>query len=73
MKIKEIISQHRRDFRAVYECEHCKYEHKDTGYDDFNFHKHVIPSMKCPKCNKTATTKPEDTNIHPRHPEGFQI
>lgn len=33
MKIKEITSQHRRDFYAVYECEHCGDETTGYGYD----------------------------------------
>jgi transcription elongation factor Elf1 len=55
MKIKKITSQHRRDFQAVYECEHCGHEHSAYGYDDANFHNNVIPTMKCDKCGKTAT------------------
>jgi len=55
MKIKEIIYQHRRDFRAIYVCEHCGNEYEDYGYDDDNFHKEVIPTMKGPKCQKTAS------------------
>ena len=54
MKIKEITSQHRRDFYAIYECEHCGHTYKGSGYDDTNFHVNVIPKMKCPKCGKTA-------------------
>jgi len=55
MKIKEIKSQMRRDFIAVYECEHCSFEREGSGYDDANFHQNVIPAMKCPKCGKTAS------------------
>ena len=54
MKIREITSQHRRDFSAVYECEHCGHTHKSYGYDDANFHNNVIPAMRCPSCDKTA-------------------
>ena len=54
MKIKKILSQHRRDFDAIYECEHCGHEHTGMGYDDQHFHKNVIPDMKCPVCEKTA-------------------
>lgn len=54
MKIKQIISQTRRDFHAVYVCEHCEHEMESYGYDDTNFHQNVIPNMVCPKCNKTA-------------------
>lgn len=54
MKIKTIKSQHRRDFTAVYECEHCGYTHEGSGYDDSYFHTQVIPDMKCAECGKTA-------------------
>lgn len=54
MRIKEIKSQHRRDFRAIYECEGCGETKEDRGYDDAYFHNNVIPSMRCPKCNKTS-------------------
>ena len=54
MRIKRILSQHRRDFRAIYECEHCGHEEEGYGYDDSNFHDKVIPSWKCPKCGKAA-------------------
>ena len=54
MKIKEIESQHRRDFYAIYECEHCGHTERMSGYDDDHFHRNVIPNMKCNKCGKTA-------------------
>lgn len=54
MKIKNIISQHRRDFKAIYKCEHCGHEREGVGYDDSNFHKNVIPDMACKKCGKKA-------------------
>ena len=54
MRIKEIVSQHRRDFRAIYECEHCNDSHEGSGYDDANFHKNVVPNMVCEKCQKKA-------------------
>ncbi len=57
MKIKEIKSQYRRDFRAIYKCEHCGHTEEGHGYDDSHFHQHVIPNMKCPECGKKA---PED-------------
>ena len=54
MKIKKMINQHRRDFRADYECEGCgKVEKDKSGYDDRNFHDNVIPSMKCKVCCKS--------------------
>jgi len=54
MRIKEIISQYRRDFRAIYECEHCGDTYESSGYDDAFFHNEVVPTMKCKKCSKTA-------------------
>jgi ribosomal protein L37AE/L43A len=54
MKIQTIESQHRRDFVAIYECEHCGHTHKASGYDDAYFHHKVIPVMECGKCGKTA-------------------
>jgi len=52
MKIKTITSQSRRDFQAVYECEHCGATENGYGYDDDNFHQNVIPKMTCSKCGK---------------------
>jgi len=68
MKINRIVSQHRRDFTAIYECEHCKFKHTAGGYDDSHFHTNVIPSMKCDECGKCSpdeyrplTTKYDDS------------
>lgn len=72
MRIKEILSQHRRDFRAIYECEHCGKEVKGSGYDDRNFHDNVIPKMECKECGKTA----DQSKYRPlatKYPEGYQI
>lgn len=71
MKIKTILEQHRRDFTAIYECEHCGKEMKWTGYDDRNFHDNVIPTMECKECGKVA-----DENyraLTTKYPEGYQI
>lgn len=71
MKIKRITWQNRRDFSAIYECEHCGSEQKGGGYDDANFHQNVIPKLKCDKCGKTV-----DENYRPlatKYPEGFQV
>jgi len=54
MKIVEIVNQSRRDFWAIYECEHCGHRERRSGYDDDNFHCNVIPQMKCKECGKTA-------------------
>lgn len=52
MKIKEFLSQNRRDFRAIFECEHCgrilnTKKEKDRGYcevchDRYNEEMHAI-------------------------------
>jgi len=54
MKIKIILNQSRRDFTAIYGCEHCGAEQRGSGYDDDNFHQNVIPNMQCKACDKTA-------------------
>ena len=64
MKIKKMLSRHRRDFTATLECEHCGAEDALTsGYDDDNYHRNVIPKFTCPKCGKKAdgTYKPQET------------
>jgi predicted RNA-binding Zn-ribbon protein involved in translation (DUF1610 family) len=63
MFIKEIISQFRRDFHAIYKCEHCGCEVEKPGYDDDYFHNHVVPNMSCPECGKIAGSdyKPRNT------------
>ena len=53
MKIKEVKSQHRRDFTAIYECENCGTTEEKGGYDDRNFHDNVIPKMECKSCGKS--------------------
>jgi primosomal protein N' len=54
MKIQKITEQHRRDFSAVYECEHCGHTETGSGYDDAYFHRTVVPRMECKQCGKTA-------------------
>ena len=54
MRIKSIESQSRRDFYAIYECEHCGDTHRGSGYDDSFFHANVIPNMKCKACGKKS-------------------
>ncbi len=71
MKIKQILSQHRRDFRAIYSCEHCGTVEEGIGYDDTYFHKNVIPDMKCKICDKKA-----DDNYRPlttKYPDGMIV
>lgn len=71
MRIKKIISQYRRDFQAVYECEHCGHTMKGYGYDDDFFHNEVIPNKVCSKCGKKA-----GENYRPlatKYPDGMQV
>ena len=71
MKIKTITSQSRRDFYAIYECEHCGHEYESSGYDDSYFHQTVIPDMKCQKCEKKAGEgyRPQQT----KYPDYLQL
>lgn len=60
MKIKEITSEHRNDFSAIMECEHCGETHKlTTGYHDNFYHTQVIPAMKCKACGKNRAGEQE--------------
>jgi len=71
VKIKQFLSQHRRDFKAIYVCEHCGNEDEGWGYDDSNFHQNVIPNMVCKKCNKKA---PEDYRaLSTKYPDSMTI
>jgi hypothetical protein len=56
MRLKKKVSQHRRDFQAIYECDwdDCRHEQSGYGYDDANFHENVIPRMECKKCGRPA-------------------
>lgn len=67
MRIKTIKSQHRRDFRATYECEHCGHTHDSYGYDDKNFHDNVIPNMKCTECGKDSAGVASSSPTIPAH------
>jgi ribosomal protein L37AE/L43A len=70
MKIKKITWRNRRDFQAIYECEHCGDTYEGGGYDDSYFHNEVIPNQKCKKCNKKAENYiPKKT----KYPEGIVV
>lgn len=71
MRIKEKTYQHRRDFKAIFVCEHCGHEKEAWGYDDANFHQNVIPTMVCEVCGKTAQADYEP--MATRYPEGLQV
>lgn len=71
MKIKEITSQSRRDFQAIYVCEHCGHEETGYGYDDSYFHKNVIPAKVCSKCGEKA---PESYRpLTTKYPDGVVV
>ena len=68
MRIKNKIRQSRRDFTAVYQCEHCGAERASGGYDDAHFHQNVIPTMKCHECGEVAPSNaPKTTPDVPAH------
>lgn len=67
MQIKTILRQSRRDFTALYVCEHCEHEHKAYGYDDANFHNNVIPNMKCKACGKDSAGVASSSPTIPAH------
>lgn len=71
MRIKRFTYRNRRDFQAIFECEHCGHEKEDWGYDDRNFHDNVIPDMECPKCGKKANAG--YTPLATRYPEGMAV
>ena len=71
MRIKKILNQHRRDFTAVYECEHCGDKETKSGYDDAHFHNNVIPDMECRKCGCKAGDAYRP--LASKHPEGQQL
>jgi transcription elongation factor Elf1 len=70
MEIKKIISQTRRDFTALYVCQHCGHEQTGSGYDDTYFHTQVIPNIKCGNCSKSGGPY---VPREPKYPEGMDI
>ena len=54
MRIQKIIHRHRREFTAIYECEHFLHTYEGPGYDDGFFYWSVIPDWKCDSCGKKA-------------------
>ena len=75
MKIKKITYQHRRDFKAIYECEGCgAITSEEWGYDDRNFHDNVIPAKICKKCGESRNSLGTQGEYTPtKYPEGYQI
>jgi len=66
MKIEKIINILRRDFNAIYICEHCGEKEESYGYDDDNFHINVIPNKICKSCGKKSPKNyiPMKTKYH---------
>lgn len=78
MKIKQILSQYRRDIRAIYECEGCGVTVEGTGYDDRYFHDEILPKRKCESCGKSRNELGVEIEIEiestqTKYPEGFQV
>ena len=71
MKIQKITEQSRRDFWAIYECEHCQHTCHGSGYDDTNFHANVIPKMKCPECGLSASD--DYRPLTTKYPDSFTV
>lgn len=71
MRIKAIVEQNRRDFTALYECEHCGHLERGRGYDDRNFHDNVVPAMKCAACGAAAGK--DYRPLRPKYEEGEEI
>jgi primosomal protein N' len=69
MIIQTILNQNRRDFTAIFRCEHCNKTEEKRGYDDAYFHQNVVPSMTCVACGLSADSdsfRPLST----KYPEG---
>lgn len=65
MRIKQITWQHRNDFDALMECEHCESTQElKSGYNDVYYHQKVIPSITCTSCkkNRAGESKIENPN-----------
>ncbi len=71
MRIKKILSQNRRDFRAIFECEHCEKTIERNGYDDHHFHNNVVPTMPCEFCGEISP--PEYRPQKTRYPKYVQV
>lgn len=54
MKFTEYTYKSRNDFKGIFVCEFCDKEEEKWGYEDDNFHRNVIPKMKCNSCGKCS-------------------
>ncbi len=71
MKIKKILTQSRRDFTALFECEACGVEDERKGYDDTNFHNNVIPTFSCGACGVKGD--PDYRPLRPKYSDGIVV
>ncbi len=55
MKIQKITNEHRNDFWAILECEHCNATQElRSGYHDTYYHGVVLPNISCQSCGKNS-------------------
>ena len=57
MKLKGLITQNRRDFYAICECDHCEATETWAGNDDYYSDYKVTPKMVCSTCGEVARSK----------------
>jgi hypothetical protein len=64
MKIINYTSEHRNDFSAKIQCEHCDHvQDLRYGYHDDNYHNRVLPAITCKACGKNrAGVAPQVAN-----------
>lgn len=71
MRILKIIGRNRRDFSAIFKCEHCGDEITCTGYDDSHFHNNIVPDMDCSECGKKSPDSYQP--LTPKYPDHAQV
>ena len=55
MEIKTYTFEHRNDFKAILECEHCGHEQPlNNGYNDDFYFEHVLPKIACKSCGRST-------------------
>ncbi len=71
MRIIEKTWQHRNDFEAILECNHCgSFQTMSNGYDDRNFHVNVLPAIRCRTCEKRGVETLPDGITDPGYQGG---
>jgi len=59
MKIQKVLWQERKDFTAIFKCEHCGDTVKGNGVVSAAFLKKALPDMTCEKCGKMGEPLPK--------------